>query len=263
MCRDATSPRSVSRMSRQHRHVGHETSNGSMILLDKNPSFDSKPKVVILSYSNVLKEHEILSNLTLQQMVRCNHQTYASSHGYDYKSPKFSSTEWEASRFILNGIRYKTFSILSHMGHYDIVVWIDHDAVFYNMDMTVEHWLNFMQEESEILMAEDLARFGYKFNTGLQIIKVTDWTKTFYSKAVDGLLKTDVEARYADQPVLYKLHDSEPGAKSKLQIYKPRNDFQAFLKIADEVHERSWVVHATQCGCDLGRYIKPSQCRSL
>ncbi|MDA9080169.1 hypothetical protein N9M16_01915 [Candidatus Dependentiae bacterium] len=219
-----------------------------------------RKSVVILSYSNMLQGHILLKNETLYNMVRCNHQHYAKSHGYDYGSPAPKTGKWLASLFVLNGIRYKTFSILSYMDEYDVIVWIDHDAVFFNMELSVEYWLDLMRPGAEILMAEDLP--GYKFNTGLQVIKVSNWTKAFYSKAINGLLKTDTNAMYADQPILYKLHDSVMDAKEKLQIHSPRNDFQAFLKVKSDFRNRSWVVHATQCNCDLTHYTAPPACHA-
>lgn len=218
-----------------------------------------KPKILILSYSNLkpgkLTQH---SNTTLYSMVRCNHQTYAAMHGYDYHSPEPWSLEWNASRFVLNGLRYKTFAILNHFNKYEVLVWIDHDAVFSDMDLKIEYWLQIMNPASDMMMSEDLP--GYRFNAGLQIIKTTNWTRVFYTTAIDGLLKTDVNAGYVEQPILYKLHDSLPGAKQKIHIYSPRSKFQAFLKVKDDFTGNSWVVHATQCGCDLGAYVQPPSC---
>ena len=190
-------------------------------------------------------------------MVRCNHEAYAATHGYHYANPLLNTSSWQASRFVLNGIRYKTFAILSHLDRYDVVIWIDYDATFYNMVMLVTHWTDNMGA-AEILMAADIP--GYKFNTGLQIIKSSEWTKNFYSSAVDSLIDSDVNASYVDQPILYKLHDSIEGGKEKVKIYKPRGDFQAFLKIKSDLRPSSWVVHATQCACDPSKFIN-SKCR--
>lgn len=221
----------------------------------------SSPRIAILSYSDLREDPSGLThhhNTTLYDMVRCNHKSYARRHGYDYISPAYGSTNWFASKFILNGIRYKTFAVLTYFDRYDIIVWIDHDAVFYNMQLGVDFWLETMHPDADILMAEDLP--GYKFNSGLQIIKTTNWTETFYTRAIDALLATDVKAGYIEQPIFYKLHDTLQGGHTKIQILKPRNTFQAFLKVKSDFVESSWVLHATQCRCDLSQYISPS-CR--
>jgi len=123
----------------------------------------------------------------------------------------------------------------------------------------VTHWTDNMGAE-EILMAADIP--GYKFNTGLQIIKSSEWSKNFYSSAVDSLIDSDVNPSYVDLPILYKLHDSIEGAKEKVMMYKPRGDFQAFLKIKSDLRPSSWVVHATQFACDPIKFIN-SKCRRI
>jgi len=213
-------------------------------------------RIAILSYSNLREDPSKQTNhanFTLYKMVRCNHEAYAGKYGYDYLSPSYMSAKWLASHFVLNGLRYKTFTILSHFDEYDVLVWIDHDAIFYNMDLSVEYWLTKMGSEADILMAEDLP--GYKFNAGLQIIKTTNWTKTFYAKAIDELLRTDVNAGYIEQPIFYKLYDTLEHGHRKIKIHTPRNTFQAFLKVKSDLSNTSWVVHATQCKCDLSLHI--------
>ena len=219
----------------------------------------ASPRVAILSYSDLRKDRTGLTqhdNTTLYNMVRCNHKSYALRHGYDYISPAYGSTNWFASKFILNGLRYKTFAVLTYFDRYDVIVWIDHDAIFHNMQLGVDFWLDTMHPDADILMAEDLP--GYKFNAGLQIIKTTNWTKTFYTRAIDALLATDVKAGYIEQPIFYELHDTLQGGHTKIQIHKPRNTFQAFLKVKSDFLDTSWVLHATQCRCDLSQYISPS-----
>ena len=218
-------------------------------------------KIAILSYNDARQGHKFLADPVLAGTVRCNHKAYAHRYGYHYISPERNSTTWSASRFILNGLRYKTFSILSNFDEYDILVWIDHDAVFFNQDLSVEYWLDeVMSADSDILMAEDLP--GYKFNAGLQIIKTTPWTRNFYESAVDEMLKTSTNATYLEQPIFYRLYDQLEGAKQKLQIHKPRNEFQAFLKVKTDFKSTSWVVHGTFCdACDLVDYVRDVECK--
>ena len=135
-----------------------------------------KHSVAIWSYNNERQDHAILSNRTLGDMVRCNHMAYAKAHGYEYISPQPGSSSWTASNSSLNGLRYKTFSILSRFDEYDVIVWIDHDAVFNNFNLSIDYWIEEkMHIEADILMAEDLP--GYRFNAGLQIIKTTPWSQ--------------------------------------------------------------------------------------
>ena len=80
---------------------------------------------------------------------------------------------------MLNGLRCKTFSILSHFDEYEILVWIDHDAIFDNLDISVDYWLeNKMRHDADIMRAADIP--GFKFNAGVQIIKTTAWSKMFF-----------------------------------------------------------------------------------
>lgn len=183
---------------------------------------------------------------------------YAAKHGYDYISPDPATPKWTATRFVLSGLRYKTYAILSYFDDYDVIVWIDHDALFYDTDVLVEDWIDRMHGGADLLMAEDIP--GYRFNAGLQIIKTSNWTKNFYTTAVDELLKTKLDAGYIEQPIFYRLHDSLPNAKEKIQIHTPRSEFQAFLKLKEDFQESSWVVHGTQCKCDLGAYIRQQHC---
>ena len=232
--------------------------------------------VVILSYNDFNEDHAELSNATLSKMVRCNHETYALKHDYQYISPAQSSTKWAASRLVMNGIRYKTFAILSSLDDFSVIVWIDHDAIFYNMDISVEFWLDKMHSGADVLVAEDIP--GYRFNAGLQIIRSTPWTKLFYTAIADRLLLTDIHARYVEQPIFYDLEDEVDGAKEKIQVHKPRHEFQALLKLGTDFRESSWVVHGTKCctsftenvwvqtpgcTCDLGAFIREESCRAV
>ena len=148
-----------------------DQSHGDLGVVRRNET-GIKKSVAILSYNDARVGHEYLSNSTLNNMVRCNHQQYARRHGYAYISPEKSSAKWNAARFVLNGLRYKTFSILSHFDEYEVLVWVDHDAIFYNLEISVDHWLeNKMRHDADMLMAADIP--GYKFNAGVQIIKTT------------------------------------------------------------------------------------------
>lgn len=227
-------------------------------------------RIAILSYSDgsdanadLKTEGFDLSNRTLREMVRCNHARYAERHGYAYVSPEHGSSPWVAARLVLNGLRYKTFAILTHFDAYDVIVWIDHDAIFYRTDLSVEHWLDeTMRADADVMMAADLP--GYKFNAGVQIIKTTEWSRRFYESAVDQILLTNLNATYLEQPIFYRLHDTMDHERRKIHVYTPRWRFQAFLKVRGELRDASWVAHATQSGRDLGELIKPDACaRSL
>ena len=248
------------------------------IVLLKSTSRDlTKPKggVVILSYNDHNKDHPLLFNITLSNMVRCNHDSYSLKHGYTYISPEMSSGKWAASRLVMNGIRYKTFAILSSLDEFDTIVWIDSDAIFYNTDLTVQFWLDKMKPGADVLVAEDVP--GYRFNCGLQIIRSTPWTKMFYTAIADRLLQTEIHAPYVEQPIFYALQDEFDSSGKKIHVYKPRNEFQALLKLATDLHSKSWVAHGTKCctpftenvwvqtpgcSCDLGKLVKESHCRA-
>lgn len=251
----------VSHRCVSHRCVSHPTDH-----LERDVASNATRRIAILSYSDGSDANADpktngfdLSNRTLREMVRCNHARYAERHGYAYVSPEHGSSAWVAARLVLNGLRYKTFAILTHFDAYDVIVWIDHDAIFHRTDLSVDHWLDDeMRADADIMMAEDLP--GYKFNAGVQIIKTTEWSRRFYESAVDQILVTDLNATYLEQPIFYRLHDALDREKRKIHVYTPRWRFQAFLKVEGELRDTSWVAHATQSGRDLGELVEPDAC---
>lgn len=226
-----------------------------------NAPLNATRRIAILSYNDgsnanadPKSEGVDLSNRTLRALVRCNHARYAEKHGYTYISPELGTSRWVAARFVLNGLRYKTFAILTYFDDYDVIVWIDHDAIFHDFDLSVEHWLDDeMRADADIMMAEDLP--GYKFNAGVQIIKTTAWSRRFYETAVDQILLTNLNATYLEQPIFYRLHDLLDRERRKIHVYTPRWRFQAFLKVGGELKRNSWIAHATQSGRDLGELV--------
>ena len=241
------------------------------ILESPPPVIDSQPrrKIAVLSYNDGKNNNAYLghrgfnlSNATLHRLVRCNHATYAKKYGYAYISHDLETSKWFAARLVLNGLRYKTFMILTYFDDYDIILWIDHDAIFYDMNVSLEYWVDEkMPANATIMMAEDLP--GYRFNAGVQIIKTTEWARKFYESAVGEILKTKLDATYLEQPIFYKLHDLLDREKQKIHIFRPRWKFQAFLKVKNELRQTSWIAHASQSGRDLGALIKRDVCTEI
>ena len=228
----------------------------------RRQSVGNKNDTLILSYSNLKSsggQATSHSNRTLFEMVRCNHLAYAEKHGYDYHSPYPHSAKWHASMFVLNGIRYKTFSILSFFDDYDVIVWIDHDAVFYDMETTVERWVDEMKtRNSSLLVAADIP--GYPFNMGVQVLRTTKWAKELYVRAYAEILHTSPAATYLEQPIFHRMYRLDPAVRKGIQIHTPRHELQAFLKIKGDLTPSSWIAHGTQCKCDLGAFVRPTSC---
>ena len=100
---------------------------------------------------------------------------YCEKHGYDFK--------------VLHNIHPSTrnlhpaWSKLPHMcdilSDYDYVVWIDGDAFFCNQDQKIEDWISPKDITVGIDPGDYVEGHDYRVNTGLMIVKNTEWFKAY------------------------------------------------------------------------------------
>lgn len=97
-----------------------------------------------------------------------NHSTYATKHGYDYKLlyGRLSKRHpaWD-----------KIKAIQIYIDQYDYVLWIDSDAIFKDLSISLEDILQ-GRENYDGLFGKDPAPHIY-VNTGVFLLKNTEWSK--------------------------------------------------------------------------------------
>ena len=161
---------------------------------------------------------------------------------------------------------------------YDYVLWIDVDAIFFNLSETIETWIEIANKKAHllhkknesqeflfnILVAKDKVR--HPFNAGVMLIRSSLWSKMFYYSAFK-ILSASKRFRVYEQPVLYYLRDVVEDAHKHMLIYENRKRFQAFTKMNEvmfgdsrdamtnfgeeddlgDSSSRSYIVHNTRC----------------
>ena len=75
----------------------------------------------------------------------------------------------------------KIAAILQNLHKYDYVVWIDADAIINNMNITIESILQ-MDPTKELYLCEDISVEYECINSGIMIIKNTEWTEYLFRK---------------------------------------------------------------------------------
>ena len=117
-------------------------------------------------------------------------QQYANKHGYDLtvkrSFPEFPeygfSTERMQSRYIGFSRALTAFLMLEH---YDVVMWIDGDAIITNLDLPIEHFINDRQTfyaSYDWACCKNSKQGRTSFSTGNFIIQRTDDTSNLYSR---------------------------------------------------------------------------------
>lgn len=75
----------------------------------------------------------------------------------------------------------KIAAILQNLHKYDVLVWIDADAIINNMNITIESILQ-MDLTKELYVCEDIQLEYECINSGVMIIKNTEWTEHLFRK---------------------------------------------------------------------------------
>jgi hypothetical protein len=99
---------------------------------------------------------------------RRNQEFYAKKHGYTYIAYENSFLPFEIVTW------NKVFVLERHLKEYDVVMWIDSDAIFTNMKGTIESIVK--MNTKDILLCDDIG--GWTVNTGVMIWKNTKWSRS-------------------------------------------------------------------------------------
>ena len=157
--------------------------------------------VLMFSTPNIVDEYAGIA-------ARVN-EAYAQRHGYDFKHvvgrSRHAIPQWEKVRLVR-----------AHMASYDVVFWIDSDAVFNQHERSLDEWIN---DPADFVGCTDVPNGPYKINCGTLLVKTTPWTKKFVDAwwAKNGLPKYNTWAN--EQEALHDMITSdEQGCASARKV---------------------------------------------
>ena len=116
----------------------------------------------------------------------CNKYNYAFI-GYDTVFNEEVSMCWN-----------KIAAILQNLHKYDYIVWIDADALINNMNITIESIIR-MDPTKELYLCEDIQLEHECINSGVMIVKNTEWTEHLFRK----VWNSPVPHGHNDQNVIF------------------------------------------------------------
>ena len=148
---------------------------------------------------------------------------YATKHGYSFIAyddtmVPFDIVTWN-----------KVFVIQKHLDNFEWVMWIDSDAIFTNMNITINEIIKSC--DKDMIIADDIG--GWKMNTGVMFWKNTDWSKNILNKWCN--MRKISHAQGAEQQQLIHLLENE----SNFEI-KKRNLFNSH---PDEHKSSDFILH--------------------
>lgn len=130
---------------------------------------------------------------------------------YDYtehsiKNLKEYIYKYDYTLIIYNNIIYdnvspcwnKVLAVLINLKNYDYVVWYDADAIINNMDISIESIIN-KSENKDLLICFDIALQSQCINSGIMIIKNTEWSYNLFKKT----WLNPIEHGHNDQNILF------------------------------------------------------------
>lgn len=92
----------------------------------------------------------------------------------------------------------KIAAILQNLHKYDFLVWIDADAIINNMDITIESIIR-IDPNKELYLCEDISVEYECINSGVMIIKNTEWTEHLFRK----VWNSSIPHGHNDQNVIF------------------------------------------------------------
>lgn len=155
---------------------------------------------------------------------RRNHVHYCSKHGYDYIYYNDSLVPREIVTW------NKIYVIKKHLRKYKWVIWIDSDAIFTNMNITLESIIE-KSENNSLLVCDDIG--GWSFNSGVMFWKNNDWSHEQLKHICN--MEHLTHARGAEQQQLINLLHG----KSGYNIY-PR---KLFNQHPHEYEDGDFILH--------------------
>ena len=158
-------------------------------------------------------------------LSQANQKQYASIHGYNYiwYDDSLINTKW---------VTWNKLCVLQrHLQDYEWVMWIDSDAVFTNIDTTIESILEHAGESS-LLVCDDIG--GWRLNSGVMFWKNTEWSLTALSELHD--MEKIPHSSGAEQQQLIKLLEKK---RNGYKIF-PR---KLFNQHPDEHETGDYILH--------------------
>ena len=169
---------------------------------------------------------------------------YCEKHGYDFK--------------VLHNIHPNTrdlhpaWSKLPHMcdilSDYDYVVWIDGDAFFCNHDQKIEDWVTDQDITVGIDPGDYVPGQDFRVNTGLMIIKNTDWFKAYVKLLCSSKIFTpfhrDVRSQW-EQGAMRASMVNLRGVMGHYGIVKNTNFNNNTNNVKEYIDRGGFVLHMT------------------
>jgi len=157
---------------------------------------------------------------------------------------------------IINGNKYidpsrpaawsKLLATKAFMNEFDYIFYIDTDAVIMNQNIPLQKYVALASDADIILTAD-----AHGLNTGLMLMKSTDWTKKFLTLAFDQVQLSDNDSaedgtpypfEYEQRAVHY-LWGTDFWLDRGLPTYKDSDEIRKHIAILPQCAFNSYVIH--------------------
>ena len=212
--------------------------------------------------SRVLILTAFTTDYTLGYLTCERNRTYASIHGYEFKSVAISREEmFKVIEPRTNATWYKVHLINRYLRSslYDRIVWIDADAIFIrNESLHDVGVLSGPGADKDLIVSEDLAA-ACVLNAGVLVVKVSDFSRDLWSDVWHRSRSRHYKRRFFEQSALiYHLERRGEGMKTKYGS----SPFHSFLKGGPQglklfphvcVHPLGGVLQSNRCIDGFGK----------
>jgi hypothetical protein len=137
----------------------------------------------------------------------------------------------------------KVLAILGNLKNYDYVMWIDADAIIYNQDVPITKFTN-ENNSKELLICYDCAKESECINSGVMIVKNTDWAYNLFKKTWES----PIHHGHNDQNVLYNVILSESYPERTFQLKFPEI-------CSDDVHPKVGIFSENTFNSHITNYL--------
>jgi len=176
---------------------------------------------------------------TMTLLAHRNHEHFAALNGFEYISP-------DDEDGVLPGAWWKIKALLTHLPHYDWIMWMDADTVVCNWDLDAR---NYTRTPADLVLSADI--LGSKFNTGVFWIRNCDWSLDFLGRTL-AIGYGDPGVRHHgwyEQLAMQRLYDANPDDASHFYIIpnERRHEFNGY--VLDDSFRRSGMGIIHDAGC--------------
>jgi GR25 family glycosyltransferase involved in LPS biosynthesis len=162
-----------------------------------------------------------LGTSNLQEMLihsRKNQKFYAQKHGYHFI--EYNDTLIESSIVTWN----KVYVLDRHLSDFDWILWIDADAVFANLEITLESIINNRQGDYHLLACDDIG--GWRLNSGVLFFKNSEWSKNLIA---------------AWKSMKHLTHDKGAEQAQLIELLKDKQCFKIFPRKCFNQHPKEFL----------------------